>query len=124
MNYFSAIAYRANELDKLGESYLKQFEFLSNNEILDRLWKKANQLFTNANKDFDAIPEWAADFLDGWVPYAPSKNGSLYHALGISVVSRDAHLRNLLERAEGRETKELNFPILAEKDIVEQLTTI
>lgn len=121
MDYFEAITFRREQIDKLAQDYLDKFEFISNPDILEELWKIANDLFEKANKDWGAIPEWAANFLDGWIPYAPSKNGSLYHALGVSVVSADAHLRNLFERVKGRETKELDFPILAEKEIVNKL---
>lgn len=125
MNYFDAISHRAAQLDELGQNYLNKFEFLSNDEILTRLWKIANDKFDSIGRDWnkiDSIPEWMGSFLDGRTPYSPSNNGSLYYSLGYSVISADAHLRNLLERAEGREIKELDFPCLAEKEIVDSLT--
>ena len=119
MNYFKAITTRCEELDKLGQAYLDRFEFLPNDQVLDRIWAKAWELFEAAGKDFKKIPEWAASAVDGHIPYsAPPRNGSLYYLMGWSVVAQDAHLRNQLEIAEGRETKELDFPVLAEKEIV------
>ena len=118
-NYFEAISIRCEELDKLGEEYLSKFEFLDNEEVCNRIWKAANAIFKAKNEDWDAVPEWVASTLDGGIPYAGnSRNGSIYYSLGLSVVSRDAHLRNLLEIAEGRETEELSFAVLAEKEIV------
>ncbi len=126
MNYFAAIKFRCEEIDALAQTYLDKFQFMSNGDILQRLWEIAKfQFKTKCNDDWDkidALPEWMGNFLDGWTPYAPSKNGSLYYSLGYSVVSADAHLRNLLERTEGRETKELDFPILTEHHIVDKLS--
>lgn len=119
MNYFEAIRTRCEELDKLGQAYLDKFEFLPNDQVLDRIWNKAQALFEAAGEDFDKLPEWAAEAMDGHIPYSsPPRNGSLYCSMGWSVVAQDAHLRNQLEIAEGRETKELDFPVLAEKEIV------
>lgn len=120
MNYFAAIAKRVEEIDKLAADYLAKFEFLPNDVIISRIHKVAWVKFRAANEDFDKIPEWAASIVDGWPPFTGYLQGSIYDMLGTSVVSVDAHLRNLLERAEGRETKELDFPILAEKAIVER----
>jgi len=125
MGYFEAITYRVSEIDKMAQAYLDKFEFLSNEDILQRLWEIANNEFDKIGRDWnkiDLIPEWIGDFLDGWIPYAPSKNGSLYYSMGYSVISADAHLRNLLERAEGRERNELDFGVLAEKEIVNKLS--
>jgi hypothetical protein len=125
MHYFEAITFRCNQIDELAQAYLDKFEFMSNDDILERLWKIANDRFDTIGRDWNKIhliPEWMGDFLDGWTPYAPSKNGSLYYSLGYSAISADAHLRNLLERAEGRETKKLDFPILAEKKVVNKLS--
>jgi hypothetical protein len=126
MNYFAAISFRCNQLDEMGQKYLDKFEFLSNDAILNRLWKIAQKLFKDkCNEDWaqiDKIPDWAGNYLDGWIPYAPSRNGSLFYSMGYSVVSCDAHLRNLLERAEGREKNELDFPVVVEHDIVDKLS--
>jgi len=126
MNYFAAISFRCQQIDALAQAYLDKHSFMSNDDILQRLWKIAQTLFKEKCdkkwENIDKIPEWAGNFLDGWIPYAPSRNGSLYHSLGVSVVSTDAHLRNLLEIAEGRETEELDFPILVEHHIVDKLS--
>jgi hypothetical protein len=119
--YFKAIEIRIAEIDRLAEDYLNKFEFIPNPDIINRLFDIATNLFEKSGKNWNAIPEWAANMLDGWIPYAPSKNGSLYYALGWSCLSADAHLRNLLERVEGREINELDFPVLAEKEVVNQL---
>lgn len=122
-SYWEAIAIRVAELDSLAQTYLDKFEFVTNDEMLQRIWDAANQSLINHNDDFNAIPEWAANVLEGGLSFYcnPSKNGSIYYALALSVVSKDAHLRNLLERAEGRETQELEFAIIAEKEIVDKL---
>jgi len=119
MNYFEAIRVEGERLDKLGTAYLKNLPFMSNATVLERLWNKANALLQS--EGWDDLPDWASCILDGGAPYGTPKNGSLYYALGFSPVSNDAHLRNLLERVEGRETKELRFPILADKKRVNKL---
>lgn len=125
MNYFDAIDFRVNQLNELGQKYLNKFTFMSNDEILARLWEIADKLFDEkSGRDWNKchlIPEWAINFLDGWTPYLPPDRGSLYSLLAFAMVSNDAHLRNLLERAENREKNELNFPVFAEKEIVEKL---
>lgn len=98
---------------------MDKFEFIPNEEICSRIYNKALELFTMADEDWDKIPEWAAYVMDGYIPYSTkSHNGSIFHALGFSCVSQDAHLRNLLEIVEGRETKELDFPIIVDKKVV------
>src|ERR1035441_3585004 len=128
MNYFAAIAFRTEQLDALAQTYLDKFEFMSNDQILTRLWTFSEKQFKDkCNKDWSLIerlPEWAQNFLDGWTPYAPPSSGSLYSALAYSMVSNDAHLRNLLERTEGRETAELTFPVFAEHSVVNKLSGI
>jgi hypothetical protein len=126
MNYFAAITFRTNQLDELGQAYLDKFEFISNPDILTRLWDIARKLFhEKCNDDWNQcnkIPDWAVNFLDGWTPFAPPGPGSLYSTLAYSAVSNDAHLRNLLERMEGRETNELTFAVFAEQAIVDKLS--
>lgn len=125
MNYFDAIVHRCEQLDALGQAYLDKFDFIPSDEMAERIWNAAKVLFDAAGEDWDKIPEWAATCMDGYVPYTPGgrRNGSIYYALGFSIVSRDAHLRNLLEIAEGRTTEELDFPVLAEKEIVDKLSS-
>lgn len=122
MNYFEAISFRCSQIDDLASNYLSRLPFLSNEEVLDRLWVKACEIWESNGKEFNQkSPEWVENWMDGWPPYSTPNNGSLYFSLGWSLVSQDAHLRNLLERAEGREKEELNFPILAEKEVVDKL---
>lgn len=114
MNYFEQLTKRCNQLNEKGNAYLDTLPFLPNDEVCDRIYKAAQRIFQEANEDWESIPDWVASAMDGWIPYAAlPKNGSLHYSLGWAVASQDAHLRNLLERAEGRETKELNFPVLA-----------
>ncbi len=118
-DYFDAIAARVAELDALGQAYLDRFDFIPSDQMAERIWNKAWEIFKKQfNSDWNAAPEEIANICDCGVPFTPyaeRRNGSLFHALAYSVVSRDAHLRNLLERIEGRETKELGFPIMAEQ---------
>jgi len=123
MDYFQAIAFRVEEIDRLANAYLSKFDFLSNDQIMERVHTAAWKIFKEHNEDWNSVPEWVASTCDGWMPYASvSRNGSIYHALAFSMPSQDAHLRNLLEIAEGRETKELDFPVMAEKDVVWSMT--
>ena len=128
MNYFAAIVLRTGQIDALAQAYLDRFEFISNDQILPRLWAFAQKQFKDqCHEDWNLIerlPEWAQNFLDGWTPYAPPSPGSLYSTLAYSAVSNDAHLRNLLERTEGRETAELTFPVFAEHSVVNKLSGI
>ena len=69
----------------------------------ERIHKAAFELFKISGENWDAIPDWAATVVEGGMPYyGVPRNGSLKFTLGFSVVSQEAHLRNLLERAEGR----------------------
>lgn len=116
MNYFKAIAKRADELNELGNAYLKTLPFMSNDIICERLWKLAYEIF---DEDKDDNPDWVVSTVDGCIPFASqSRNGSIYYSLGFAVAAQDARLRNLLELVEGRTTEELTFPTLAEKEIV------
>jgi hypothetical protein len=125
MNYFDAIKRRTEELDVLGQAYLNKFDFLPNDQICDRIWAAAKKIFLDKNEDFDSCPWWVAQTIDYCLPYSTiPKNGSIYFSLGFSSVSQDAHLRNLLEIAEGRETMELDFEVLAKKEIVEKYSFV
>ena len=117
-DYFDAIAARVSELNTISQTYLDKFEFIPSDEIADRIWVRAWQIFEVYNKDFDCCPKLAADIIDNGVPFcSPSKRGSLFDLLALSIVSKDAHLRNLLERIEGRTTETLPFPIMAENPL-------
>lgn len=123
MNYFQAIAARAEQLDELGRKYLDSLPFLPNDEVIQRIFVRAKQIFEEAEEDWEAVPDWVASTMDGWMPYATlPNNGSIYYSLGYSVVAHDAHLRNFLEIAEGRTDQRLDFPCLAEKEKVEEMS--
>ena len=116
MNYFSAIAKRATELDALGTAYLDTVPFMSNDKVCKRLCAIACEI----DKSDKENPEWVDSTMDGYLPFGSvPRNGSLYFSLGFAVAAQDARRRNLLEVEEGREAVELTFPPLAEKDIVD-----
>src|SRR5262245_49887817 len=114
MSYFTDLANASRELDQKAQAYLDQFKFLPNDIIINRIIDAAKDLYERVDGDWDQLPDWAAAVMDGHIPYTDYKNGSIGFALGFSVVSRDAHLRNLLEIAEGRTSVELDFPVVAE----------
>lgn len=121
MDYFEEIRKSVEEIDKLANAYLDKFEFISNEEMGDRIHAAAYKIFKGANEDWNSIPDWVASCMDFHVPYmSVSQNGSIFYALAFSCTSRDAHLRNLLEIAEGREEKELDFPVVAPNPVVEE----
>ncbi len=109
-NYFQDISDACDALTEKADNYLKNLPFLTNDEICQRIWDKANQIFKDNNEDWDKVPEWVADTIDG----------SLHFHLGFSSASWDAHLRNLLEKIEGREEKELDFGFCVPKGISEE----
>lgn len=118
-DYFAAIRERADQITKMAQEYLDRLEFLPNDVVMDRIWQAAQKIFEangGDNGDWTKLPEWVANTMDGWMPYSGvPRNGSLHFSLGFSPTSQDAHLRNLLEIVEGRETEELDFPVVAEK---------
>lgn len=122
INYFSALSKESDELTKKALEYLDKFDFLTVDEMSERIWKaaweKLNKLGESGIEEkWDELPEWIKTVYDGYIPYSqPPKNGSLYYALGYSPAASEANLRNLLEIAEGRETEELNLPIVPPKD--------
>lgn len=122
-NLFARLAEECAKLDEKGQAYLDRFEFLTVSQMADRVWdataKAYHERGVNASGDWSAMPDWAQCGMleDGIVPYTePPRNGSLHVLLGYSMVSAEAHLRNLLERAEGRETAPLDFGILVPLD--------
>lgn len=115
MLYFSDLSKKCDELNALGQAYLDSLPTIPNDEVVNRIMTRAHQIFEENNEDWDKIPEWVGFVLDGHVPYSlPPKDGSINALLGHSMVSQEAHLRNLLEIAEGRTTEELTFPVRAE----------
>ena len=126
MNYFTKLTEECAKLDALGQAYLDGFEFIPPNKIVDRILKAARNVWEAAggesitDEEWTALPEWVKASEDGSVPYSgPPNNGSLYYHLGFSLISCDAHLRNLLEIVEGREEKELDFPVLVDEAIMD-----
>lgn len=121
MGYFRAITEECEILNEKAQHYLDQLPFMDNKSVIRRIMDIAYNIFEKHGKDWDAVPDWVATTIDHAVPYSCiPKNGSLHYALGYSVVSQDAHLRNLLEIAEGRETKELDFPVVVPNDFYDK----
>jgi len=126
MNYFNAIIKRADELNQQAQEYLDGLELISNLECIERIDKKAQEIWDEAKKQYgedvwDHVPSWVADIMDCWFPYTNvPKDGSIYFSLGFSPVALDANLRKLLEHAEGRTENIDPFPLVAEKEIVDQ----
>lgn len=120
MNYFDAISKRAAELDAIGQGYLDKLPFMSNGDVIKRLFEIAFEIDRSDQEN----PEWVDEAIDGFLPYSRvPKNGSIYFSLGWACTANDACLRNMLEVAEGRETDTLNLMTLAEKEIVESYCT-
>ena len=116
MCYISAIEKRCDELTALGQAYLDKLPFMDNIKIIERLYEIAFKI----NKSDEENPEWVDMAVDGHLWYSrPPRPGSMYKSLAYSVVAQDAKLRNLLEYAEGREDTLLDFPIMAEEEIVD-----
>lgn len=114
MSYFNEIITNAESLDTLANMYLDKLPFLTVQETAERIEAASYKIFEAAGRDWDAVPWYVAQVVDGCMPfYGIPRNGSLRFALGFSVASQEAHLRNILELVEGRETKELEFPVMA-----------
>lgn len=123
MHYFQALIAECSELDRLAQEYLDTLEFLPNDEVCQRIWDKAKEIWNANGASYDSpdIPDWVKDTFDGCIPYTGlSRNGSLFYSLGFSVVSQDAHLRNLMERVEGRTDKELDFPLVVDENFFDK----
>lgn len=127
MKYFSAIKKRADELNVAGQAYLDKLPFMSNDDVAERLYKKAQEIFKQQTKQWgtlgawEHVPDWVADIMDGYIPYYYiPRNGSIYFSLGFAQTAQDALLRNSLEYAEGREKFLLELPCVAEKEVVEK----
>jgi hypothetical protein len=117
-NCFSYLKHFVAEMDKAAQEYLDQFEFVPSDKIADAIWKLVQDAFTAVDDDWDKVPDWAADLMDCGVPYCgPSRDGSLWYSLGLSVVSQDAHLRNLWENIKNDTNNILPFPVVVPKDI-------
>ena len=114
-HYFQVLIDNCEKLNEQGQAYLDTLPFIPSDEVAERIYKKGMEIFHAANEDWSAVPEWVKTVADGFVPYSEApRNGSLRYALGWAMVSQEAHLRNLLERAEGRTTEKLDFEILAD----------
>jgi len=114
VDYFDKITEQCDLLNEQGRAYLDRLPFINNEEVCERIFRIARKIFEDGRESRDAIPEWIEVIANGYIPYsAPPKNGSLHYSLGWAIVSQDAHLRNTLERIEGRETTKLNFGVLA-----------
>lgn len=120
MSYFAELVSSCKVLDTLAQGYLDQFEFMSTDDMCRQICSKCYEIFYAHNEEFGVVPELYRDELemivDGCMPYLAYalKPGSLKKSLGLSIVSVDAHLRNLLERLEGRTDCKLAFGIEVE----------
>ncbi len=122
MNPFERISEEAEKLTEKANKYLDGLEFLTNGAVCKRIYKAAKIIFERNNEDWDKVPEWVADTMDGWIPYSKiPHNGSINFVLSFSSAAQDAHLRNLLERVEGRETKELDFGVCVPKKVIDKI---
>lgn len=124
MDYFTAISHRCNQLTEISQAYLDKLPFIPNDEVMERIWNAAQKYEAelDADIDWDSVPEWAARTLDGWMPYSQEpRNGSIYFALGYSVVAQEANLRRLLEYVEGGTDTFEPTTCLAEEEIVKEL---
>ena len=111
---FSYLPKRAEEIDEAATYFLSQFPFVPNDKIVEDIRSRAWKIFKDANEDWDKIPEWVAGAVDGYVPYCgATRNGSLHHVLGLSVISRDAHLRCFWENIKNGTDLALPFPVIA-----------
>lgn len=115
-NYFKAISIECDKLTEEGQKYLDQFDFLTVDQMADRIWEAYLDKFQEVNEKWEDLPEWAQDCIDG-VPYcAPPRNGSIHFLLGYSPTAQEACLRNLLEIAEGRTTEVIDLSYIVDKD--------
>jgi hypothetical protein len=107
------------EMDKAANDFLDQFEFVPSNEIADNIWRLAGEAFKAHGEDWEKTPDWATEILDCGVPYCGNcrQNGSLWHALGLSLASQDAHLRCLWENLKNGTNHVLPFPVVVPKNI-------
>lgn len=117
MSYFADLVSECEVLDMLAQKYLDQFEFMSTDDMCERIYSKCWEIFKDHDEEFGVVSEIYRDELenvvDGYMPYLAYalKPGSIKKSLGLSLISVDAHLRNLLERLEGRTEKRLEFGI-------------
>ena len=120
MSYFSELVEKSEKLSEKAQEYLDQFDFMSTDDMMQKIDHHCWRIFKECGEDYEKIPKHLEDavtcVVDGAMPYYSSavRPGSLKKSLGLSVVSVDAHLRNLLEQLEGRTDKELEFGIYAE----------
>jgi len=109
------LAARVAEIDLEAQGYLDRLPFRSTGWMRAALYFLACRKFKAAGEDWDKVEDWVASTVDsGYPPGGDPPPGSLYSLLAFSVVSRDAHLRRLIECAMGRASGELPFPIYAE----------
>lgn len=119
MSYFADLEKQVSILDHLATAYLNQFEFMATDDMCDRIHQLCWKIFEEHGEEFGVVPEIYRDELesvvDGTMPYITYalKPGSLKKSLALSMASVDAHLRNLLERLEGRTQNKLAFWIEA-----------
>jgi hypothetical protein len=111
---FSYLPKLVAEIDIAAQEFLDQFPFVPSDEIAEDIDTRAWKIFRDENEDWESIPEWVADVVDGGVPYCGgSRNGSPHHSIGLSVTSLDAHLRCYWENIKNDTNFILPFPIIA-----------
>ena len=119
MGYFDDLEKAREELDEKAQNYLNQFDFMATTDMCERIWDKGWEILKKHKDDYESIPELYKDAVtcigEGSMPYLDfaKRPGSFNKTLGLSLVSVDAHLRNLLEILEGRTDKELDFGLVA-----------
>lgn len=114
MSYFDKIIQRADKLNKIGQQYLDNLPFISDENVVTAIYNKAVTIFNEHNRNWETIPEWVAQVLDEGVPYSHAiENGSLHYTLGWAITAQSANLRNYLEVFEGRESEHIKLQMLA-----------
>ena len=120
MSYFKELEAARERLDRLAQEYLDKFDFVPTYDIADMIYRKCWDIFNSCGEDLSRCPENVRNEIesvtDCHMPYLSyaERPGSMKKTLALSLVSVDAHLRNLLERLEGRAQDRLPFGIEAD----------
>lgn len=124
MNYFRAITKRAEELDELAKPYLENRPNWSLEDLAHKNCKLAYKIFIKNGRDWNKVPEIVADIMDGWLPFSNNDkpNGSIYHTLGLSLASKEAHAWSLYDYLSGKKDSfNLPFGVVAESSEVDRI---
>jgi len=117
MDYFRELTRRCDELGETAEAYLAELPDLGLSccEMAQRIWLIAQERLAAAPEGTDH-PWWVESISEGHMPFVGTPDrASLAVHMGFSIEAQEAHLRNLLEIAEGRAALDssLAFPIIA-----------